>query len=71
LFACLALSVKERNRTMLGHLKEELREIIGDDELFGLLAQGHKKFLDALIKAGFTEEQATQIVAGQGMGLTD
>ena len=41
-----------------------LRAIGKSDELFYTLADMLKKFHDALMKAGFTEEQATQIVAG-------
>lgn len=54
---------------MLEQLKEMLKEMIADDELFDLAAQGMKKCHKALVKAGFTEEQATKIVASQGMGV--
>ena len=54
---------------MLEQLKEMLKEVVADDELFDLMAQGLKKAHGALIKAGFTEEQATQIVAHQGMSI--
>lgn len=54
---------------MLEQIKELLREFIADGEVFDLVAQGLKKSHEALIKAGFTEAQATQVIAGQGMGL--
>jgi hypothetical protein len=54
---------------MLEQIKGMLREMVADDELFAIMAQGYKKAYDALIKAGFTEEQAMQIVANQGMGV--
>lgn len=46
-----------------------VRMMVEDDELFDLTAQLLKKSHTALIKAGFTEEQATTIVAGQGTGI--
>ena len=55
---------------MLERFKEMLREFVEDDELFDLVAQGLKKSHNALIKAGFTEDQATQIVAHQGTGVS-
>ena len=54
---------------MLEQLKKKLREVVADDELFELVAQGLKKTHSSLVKAGFTEEQATQIVAHQGMSV--
>jgi hypothetical protein len=54
---------------MLKQLKEMLKEVVADDELFDLIAQYHRKAHKALIKAGFTKEQATQIVAHQGVGV--
>lgn len=54
---------------MLEQLKEMVRMMVEDDELFDLTAQLLKKSHSALIKAGFTEEQATTIVAGQGTGI--
>lgn len=53
---------------MLEQLKEMLRAMGDDPELFPLMAQTMKKGYDALVAAGFTEEQATRIIAGQGMG---
>ena len=54
---------------MLEQLKEMLSEVIADDELFDLIAQGPKKMHSSLIKAGFTEGQATIIVAHQGTSI--
>lgn len=46
---------------------EELRQVSAlDDEVFDLVAQIIKKSHASLIRAGFTEEQATVIVAHQG-----
>lgn len=53
----------------MDELKEMLREMLKEDELFDLGAQLLKKTYDSLIKTGFTEEQATQIVAGQGLAI--
>lgn len=54
---------------MLEQLKEMLKEVATDDELFELMAKTMKKLHGALVKEGFTNEQATQIVASQGMGV--
>jgi len=55
---------------MLEQTKEALKEFVEDDEIFDLLAKGLKKCHGSLVKAGFTEEQATLIVASQGMGIS-
>lgn len=54
---------------MIERLIELLKEVEENDEFFDLMAHLIKKMYDALIKAGFTEEQAIKIVAGQGAGL--
>jgi hypothetical protein len=54
---------------MLEQFKRMLREVLKDDEIFDLIAQGFRKTHTSLVKAGFTEDQATQIVASQGMGI--
>jgi len=54
---------------MLEQLIEMMREMEQNDELFEIGARLMKKSYDALIKAGFNEEQATKIVAGQGAGV--
>lgn len=54
---------------MLEQLKEMLKEVAADDELFELMAKSMKKLHGALIKEGFSEEQATLIVASQGVGM--
>ncbi len=54
---------------MIEQMKEMLRTLGDDPELFSLLARTMKKGYDALVVAGFTEEQATRIIAGQGMGI--
>ena len=40
-----------------------------DEEVFALGAQSMKNAFDALVKVGFTEEQAMLIVANQGTGV--
>jgi hypothetical protein len=54
---------------MVERLLEMMREVMENDEFFELQANMIKKFYDALVTAGFTEEQALKIVAGQGIGL--
>jgi hypothetical protein len=54
---------------MLEDMKEMMKGIIADDEFFDLMAQGMKKAHDALVRAGFTVQQATAIVAQQGIGF--
>lgn len=55
---------------MLGQLKEMLKQVIADDELFALTAEAIRKNHQALIKAGFSEDEAIKIVAVQGMGVS-
>lgn len=45
------------------------QEIEKQDELFDVTARVMHKFYLSLCKAGFTEEQAAQIVAAQGTGI--
>jgi hypothetical protein len=47
-------------------LLEILRNLGDNDEVFELRARSKKKMFDALVKAGFTEDQAIRIVAGMG-----
>ena len=53
---------------MFEMMKEQLQEMLAEQELFDLTAQVLKKMHDEMVKAGFTESQATTIVAGQGLG---
>ncbi len=53
---------------MIEQVKEVVRELIADDELFAMMAKGMRKLHLALVAEGFTEEQAAKIVATQGMG---
>jgi hypothetical protein len=50
-------------------LKDLQRTLLEDDEIFSLGAQMVFKMYQALITAGFTEEQAIKIVAVQGSGV--
>ena len=43
-----------------------LRQILKEDELFELSAKTLKKSLDAIIKEGFTREEAMQILVQHG-----
>jgi hypothetical protein len=54
---------------MLDQMIAMLRTMLKRDELFEIGAQMVKKSYDAMIKAGFTEDQALKIVAGQGSPL--
>jgi len=56
-------------KEVLIELKKISKLMLEDDEIFDLAAQLFKKSHSALIKAGFTEEQATTIIAGQGTGV--
>jgi hypothetical protein len=55
---------------MVEQLKEMMRELLADDEFYDLLAQGMKKMHDALVRAGFSSEDATRIVSSQGSGIS-
>jgi O-methyltransferase involved in polyketide biosynthesis len=41
-----------------------LKQLNENDEFFEVVASMMKKLYDALLEAGFTKQQATQIVAG-------
>ncbi len=59
----------EEVQELLKNFRKIFMEILADNEVFDLGAQVLKKSHIALIKAGFTEEQATVIVAKQGSGF--
>lgn len=52
-------------------LKAIVKDVVDDGELIDLTAKGLKKTHTALQKAGFSEEQATLIVAHQGMIISN
>lgn len=54
---------------MFEQLLEMLRMIEESDELFSISAGIMRKSWEALVAAGFSEDQATTIVAGQGSGV--
>ena len=47
-------------------LTQMLKAVDQNDEIVELRARSKKKMYDALVKAGFTEDQAIRIVAGMG-----
>jgi len=65
---CSFINSRKEN-VMIEQLVEMLRAVEENDELFDIMARMMKKSYDALVKAGFTEEQAIKIVAGQGTGV--
>ena len=50
---------------MLDQLTEVLETVLKNEKLMKLVASIYKKFYDALIEAGFTEDQAIKIVIAQ------
>ena len=48
-------------------IKEQLKAILADDEVFDLGAQMFKKAYDSLVKAGFASDEALTILARQGV----
>jgi hypothetical protein len=54
---------------VLEQLKEMMREMADDPELFDILAKCMMQMYEALIRAGFSPESAIQIVAAQGTGI--
>jgi RecJ-like exonuclease len=58
-----------KEKSMFDDVLKQLKEFEEHDELMDTVARITKKTYDALIRAGFTDEQATIIVAGQGTGL--
>ena len=55
----------------LNKLKDTAKVLLEDDEFFEIQAKALRKFHEALIKAGFTSEQAVTITAGKGIGITN
>jgi hypothetical protein len=55
---------KEPKPNPVENILDLLRGINESPEFFDMLASMMKKLHDALIKAGFTEDQATHIVTG-------
>jgi hypothetical protein len=54
---------------MIEQLKEMIRELAEDDEIMHLVARAMRKFYNSLIDAGFTPEQAMEIIISQGLGF--
>ena len=54
---------------MIEQLIEMMKEVNESEEVFEQGALMMKNAYDALVKVGFTEEQAITIVAGQGAGI--
>lgn len=55
---------------MLEELVTMWKELVANDEFFQAQAMGYKKLFDELVKQGFTEEQALQIISTKGIGFT-
>ena len=56
-----------QDQTMMGWIDsaiDALRTLSGRDDFYEAVAASTRKQFDALVKAGFTEDQATRIVAG-------
>lgn len=56
-----------QDQTMMGWIDgaiEALRTLSSRDDFYEAVAASTRKQFDALVKAGFTEDQATRIVAG-------
>ena len=62
--------IRERINDMFEEMKVLLKEMLRDDELRALGAQVFRKSFEAYVKEGFTDEQAIQIVASQGAGIS-
>jgi len=54
---------------MIEQFLEMLNSVEKSDEFFKVSASIAKKSFDAYVKAGFTEDQAMQIIVHQGLGL--
>lgn len=54
---------------MIEELVELMKSIEANEEFFEVLARLMRKMYDALVKAGFSPEEAVKIVASQGTGL--
>lgn len=54
---------------MLDEVIEFMETLEADDRLFEVMARIIKKFHNALVKEGFTDDQATRIIASQGAGI--
>lgn len=51
-------------------LKEMLESVLKDDEGLDLIAKIMAKLKDKLTERGFSREEAVQIIAGQGVGVS-
>lgn len=50
---------------MLEQLKEMLRDMLKDEELFDLMAKVNMVYFEALTKQGFSREEAVEICSRQ------
>ena len=57
------------NENPLEMVKETLKLVLKDDEMFDLGAKMLRKSYNALLANGFTPDQACHIVAAQGTGF--
>ena len=50
---------------MLEQLKEMMKEMLKDKEFFELMAKVNRAYFEALVKQGFTREEAIEIASRQ------
>lgn len=54
---------------MIQDLKDMMNLLNSDPELWDTIAKSYKNAYDALLRAGFSADQAMQIISRQGTGI--
>jgi hypothetical protein len=54
---------------MIEQLKELMKEFLEDEEIFPMIAKAMMRMKRELVIAGFTEEQAMQMLVAHGFGF--